>query len=470
MPTFDIRDHGATGDGATNDAAAIQAAIDACHAAGGGRVLVPAGATYLSGSIELRSHVELHVERGAVLAGAPDPAAYTARLEVGALSAGVVNDENDAALAFITANGATDIAITGAGRIDGAGRAFIFEDLGTIYRCPNQRPFTVFLIGCSRVHIRDVRFTDAALWCVRLSGCEDVVIHAITIDSDLKYPNADGIDLDRCRRVRISDCEISCGDDAISLKTCEEFPDLGPTEDITITNCTLQSTSSAVVVGVDAIADIRNVVVSNCVIRSSHRGLAVNLGQEGNFENILFSDCVVETRHFDRGWWGHGEPIYVNVGAWHDQVGRLRNVRFRNILCRSENGAYIGSDAPGLIEGVVLDGVRIELDRWSRWPAGEYDRRPTSDGPEVYAHPTSGIHIDTATDVTLRNCEVVWAGADPAFAHAVEAIDVDGLVIEGLRGTAARPSLEAVVQRRREPGEVRYPVGVPMPVMRAAGD
>ena len=88
----------------------------------------------------------------------------------------------------------------------------------------------MFLIGCDRaVHIRDVQLTDAALWCVRLSGCEDVVIHGITIDSDLKYPNADGIDLDRCRRVRISDCEISCGDDAISLKTCEEFPDLGPT-------------------------------------------------------------------------------------------------------------------------------------------------------------------------------------------------------------------------------------------------
>jgi len=470
MPIFDIRDHGATGDGTTNDAAAIQSAIDAAHAGGGGTVLVPAGATFLTGSIELRSNVELHVERGAVLAGSGDPAAYTARLAVGALSAGVVNTENDTALALITANGATNIAITGAGRIDGAGRAFIAEDLGTIYRCPNQRPFTVFLIGCTRVTIRDVLFTDAALWCVRLSGCEDVVIHAITIDSDLKYPNADGIDLDRCRRVRISDCEISCGDDAISLKTCEEFPDLGPTEDITITNCTLQSTSSAVVVGVDAIADIRNVVVSNCVIRSSHRGLAVNLGQEGNFENILFSHCIVETRHFDRGWWGHGEPIYVNVGAWHDAVGRLRNVRFRNILCRSENGAYIGSDAPGLISGVVLDGVRIELDRWSRWPAGEYDRRPTSNGPEVYAHPTSGIHIDTATDVTLRNCEVVWAGADPAFAHAVEAVDVEDLVIENLRGTAARPDLEPVLIRTRTPGEERYPVAVPVPVMRAAGD
>jgi len=468
MSIIDIRSHGAVGDGTTNDAPAIQAAIDACHRSGGGTVLVPAGATYRSGSIELRSHVELHVERGAVLAGSADPADYTARCEVGALSAGVVDAENAAALMFITARDATDIAITGAGVIDGAGRSFITEDLGHIYRCPNQRPFTVFLIGCQRVTMRDIRLQDAALWCVRLSGCEDVLIHGIRIDTDLKYPNADGIDLDRCRRVRVSDCEISSGDDAISLKTSQEFDGYGPTEDVVITNCTLQSTSSAVVVGVDAVEDIRNVIVSSCVIRSSHRGLAVNLGQEGSFSNILFTDCIVETRHFARGWWGHGEPIYVSVGAWHDAVGRLRNVRFRNILARSENGAYIAADAPGLIEGIVLEGVRIELDRWSGWPGGEYDRRPTSNGPEVFAHRTAGIRIDTASDVTLRNCEVVWAARPDDFGYAVEAIDVDGLLIEGLRGESAHPQkLEPVHVRDRGQGEDRYPVGVPAPAIRA---
>jgi len=460
MAIHDIRQHGAVGDGVINDAAAIQSAIDACAGAGGGTVLVPAGSTYRTGSIELRSHVELHVERGAVLAGSADPADYTARLEVGALSAGVVNAANDAALMLITARDATDVAITGAGTIDGAGQHFISEDLGTIYRCPNQRPFTVFLIGCERVTMRDIRLQDAALWCVRLSGCENVLIHGITIDTDVKYPNADGIDLDRCRRVRISDCDISSGDDGISLKTCEEFERYGPTRDVVITNCTICSTSTAVVVGVDATDDIRDVVVSNCVIRSSNRGLAVNLGQQGNFSNILFTDCIVETRFFDRGWWGHGEPIYVNVGAWHDTVGRLRNVRFRNVLARSENGAYIAADAPGLIEGVVLEGVRIEIDRWTRWPGAEYDRRPTETGPAIYAHPTAGIFVATATDVTIRNCEVVWASRHDSFAHAVEAVDVTGLVIEGLRGTAAHPGQQAVLIRDPEPGETRYPAVV----------
>jgi hypothetical protein len=123
----------------------------------------------------------------------------------------------------------------------------------------------------------------------------------------------------------------------------------------------------------------------------------------------------------------------------------MRNVRFRNILARSENGAYITGDAPGLVSGVLLENVRIELDRWSSWPGGEYDRRPCEHGVEIYEHPTSGIHIDTASDVTLRNCEVVWATRAENFSHAVEAINVDGLVIEGLRGDSAHPDRYAAV-------------------------
>ena len=90
----------------------------------------------------------------------------------------------------------------------------------------------------------------------------------------------------------------------------------------------------------------------------------------------------------------------------------------------------------------------------------EYDRRPTETGPEIYAHPTAGIFVATATDVTIRNCEVVWASRHDSFAHAVEAVDVTGLVIEGLRGTAAHPGQQAVLIRDPEPGETRYPAVV----------
>jgi len=159
----------------------------------------------------------------------------------------------------------------------------------------------------------------------------------------------------------------------------------------------------------------------------------------------LFSDCIVETRHFSDDWWGHGEPIYVSAFPWHDKVGRICNVRFRNILARSENGVFISASSQDKIDGVVLDNVRIELDRWSSWPGGEYDRRPFESGEQIYQQRTSGFHIDTASDVTLRNCEVVWGSRPDNFSHAIEAIDVSGLSVEGFRGEAAHPDSDAAV-------------------------
>lgn len=303
--------------------------------------------------------------------------------------------------------------------------------------------------------VRDVKLTDAALWCLRVTGCDDVTVRGVTIDTDVKYPNADAIDIDRCRRVRISDCEISCGDDAISLKASEEFDGYGPTTDVVVTNCTMRSTSSAVVVGVGATDDIRDVTVTNCVIRSSNRGRSVNLGQSGNFSNIVFSNCVIETRRHDDSFWGHAEPIYVNCGPWHtnDKIGTIRNVRFSSILARGENGAYIGADAAGMVSGIVLDAVRITVEPDVQWPGGEYDRRPTEDGPATFSHPTAGIYIDTASDITVRNCEIAWAGTSETFGHAIDAIDVQDLRIEALRGTSGRPhELDAVRVRQRPVG------------------
>ncbi len=307
MTVYDVRTYGAVGDGTTPDTGAVQAAIDAAHAAGGGTVLVPPG-TFLVGSIELRSYVELHLQRGAVLQGSPDWADYTARFSVGALSAGMVGDLTEASAALITARGATDVAITGGGVIDGASAAFVpaqphvqgQDPEADIWTMPNERPFLAFLLGCRNVTVRDVTLRNSALWTLRLTGCEDVAVHALRIRSDPRVPNSDGIDLDRCARVRISDCDIDCGDDAISVKTCDEYPEYGPCEDITVTGCTLATRSSALVVGVDVSAPIRNVVFSSCIVRRAHRGLSVTIGTgaHGHVENVLFSDIVIATQYY----------------------------------------------------------------------------------------------------------------------------------------------------------------------------
>lgn len=437
---FNIRDYGAVGDGTINDASAIQAAINAAHHNGGGTVLVPAGATFLSGSIELKSDVELHVERGAVLQASGNWEDITERDVVTALSSGTVTDGWEESGTFITAHNSSNIAITGAGTIDGAGRHYVLEDLGPIYRMPINRPFTVFLIDCNDVTLTDSLYRDGALWMIRLTGCESVSIHNIRIRGDMKLPNADGIDLDRCRDVRVSDCDIRCPDDAISLKTCEEFPDSGPCENITVTNCILETRSSALVVGVDAVAPIRNVVFENCVIKNSHRGLSINLGQDALYENILFSNIVVETRVYDESWWGRGEPIYISAFPWQEEIGMVKNVRFVNILARGESGVHISAEQHGLIDGILLENVRVEVDKWGDVDGGVIDRRPYSGEPKVFEHPISAFHIHTASNVVLRNCEATWgSNKQEYFSHAIEAVDVDGLVVEGFVGESAFP-------------------------------
>ena len=444
----DVRDYGAVGDGMVNDAAAIQRAIDAAGSAGGGRVVIPSGRTFLAGSLVLASDVELHIERGATLQASGDWADITERLIVGALSDGIVDEGSRESGAFLTAYGASNVAVTGAGTIDGAGRHYVLDDLGPIYSMPVERPFTLFFVDCTDVTLTETLYRDGALWMVRLTGCESVVIRDIRIRGDMKLPNADGIDIDRCRNVRISGCDIRCPDDAISLKTCEEFPDSGPCENVTVTNCVLETRSSALVVGVDAVAPIRNVVFDNCVIVNSHRGLSVNLGQDSLFENILFSNIVVETRVFDSRWWGRGEPIYVSAYPWQQEIGSIRNVRFVNILARSESGVHISAERRGLIDGVLLENVRVELDRWGDVDGGQVDIRPYSGEPTVYTAPISGFMISNASGVTVRNCEVAWGRERPDyFTHALDIGGADQVTVEGFTGSAARDALEPILIR-----------------------
>ena len=432
MPDFDVRAYGAVGDGTANDAPGIQRAIDACHAAGGGRVVVPAGRTYRSGGVELKSNVELHVERGATLLCSGDPADFPYRFP------------NYGGAPFIAAHRAERVAITGAGVIDGNGRAYVDEDLGHIYRAKRGRPFTVFLVGCRNVAIRDVEVRDGAVWTIRLSGCSDVVIHALRILNDLKMPNSDAIDLDRCRNVRVSDCHLEAGDDCICLKATREFDGYGPCENITVTGCTLVSTSAALIIGCECKAPMRNIVFDACVITRSHRGLAIHLSDESDVENVTFSNMIVETRLFHTKWWGRAEPIYVTAIPWNDRtgIGRVRNVRFVNVLARGENGVFVQGWDRSRIEGLLLENVRVEVTKTSKWPGGTIDIRPSpadegGPGParELPAQPTHGIFIANATDVTVRNCQVAWGpNPPPYFGKALESRDVDGLVIDNLRG------------------------------------
>jgi polygalacturonase len=438
MADYNIRAYGALGDGHTNDAVAIQAAIDACNAAGGGRVIVPSGATFLTGTFTLKSNIEFHVERGAVIEASGNEADYRpAQTDV--LQRGAGYPSVAESITLITAYHADHIAITGSGIIDGGGQKFITAKLPHIYRMKQQRPFTFFFVGCDHVDFQDIVIRDGALWTVRLSGCDDVLIHGIRILNDLKLPNSDGIDLDQCRNVRISDCHIVAGDDCICLKSCADTGDFGLCENITVTGCTLMSTSCALMVGCEAHTTMRNVIFDSCVVQSSNRGLGIHMSHAGNIENILFSNIIVETRFFHEDWWGRAEPIYICCAPWteQDQVGIARHIRFTNILCRGESGVFVWGWEADQVRDILFENVRVEIAKHTAIPAGRLDIRPCA-GEGMPEHALSGFLLRNAKNVTLRNCEVVWSGDIPeSYHHAIEHVNVSSLVLENFKGESA---------------------------------
>jgi len=422
MGEFDIHEYGATGDGITNDGPAIQAAITACRDAGGGRVVI-AGGTYLSGSLRLWSGVELHLDAGAVLRCSPRWEDITCRFATSALTSGVLDEASPAAGAFLLAEDAADVSVSGPGTIDGSGSAYAVAERDGMFEMRLERPFLACFLGCTGVAVRDVRLVDAALWTLRFSGCEDVLVDAVTIEADMRVPNADGIDIDHSRRVRVTGCAITCPDDGVSLKTTPDFAASGDCADILVSGCVIRSLSSALVVGVEAVAPIRDVVFDGCVVRASNRGLSVNVGDVGPVENVVFSNMTVETGYVDGRWWGSGEPIYVSNLPWHERPGVVRGVRFVNVTARGENGVVILGDPAGVLDDVVLDHVSVELVGTA---PGRLDRRPWSGGPEVVDCPRTAVRLEGG--VTLRDVTVsappgepvrVMVTADPGDAVAL---------------------------------------------------
>ncbi|MCM8900082.1 right-handed parallel beta-helix repeat-containing protein [Caldicoprobacter algeriensis] len=435
MSDYNVRNFGAVGDGKTNDSVAIQKAIDYCNKAGGGRVIIPAGMTCLSGTLVMKSNVEFYIERGAVLVASPNVQDYS-----------TVHTSSHIAL-FKADDNVENISFTGGGTIDGGGRFFIESETPFIYVMKSPRPFTFYLIGCKNVTYRDITIRDGALWTIRLTGCQDVVIHGIRILNDLKLPNNDGIDLDHCQNVRISDCYIESGDDCICFKTYKGYERFGPCENITVTGCTMVSASFAINAGCEVKNPIRNIVVDSCIIRSSHRGVGVHLSQESNVENILFNNLIIETRYYNPSWWGAAEPIYISAAPWteEDNVGYVRNIRFSNIICRSENGAFVMGWKQGIIEDIMFENVKIYLEKWSDEPGGRHDIRPIPGEKNgfaqgVYSYPTAGFYLKNAKNVTLRNCEVVWGKTRPEyFRYALESHNVKNLSLDNFKGEAAHP-------------------------------
>ena len=373
---YDILTFGAKGDGVTDDAVAIQKAIDRCSAEGGGVVLVPRNHVFLSGPVELKSNVELHLEATATLKANPDETIYH-------LSA--FGENRGEGMLWLWAKDAENISITGKGTIHGNGIAFMGAELEDSYELKpladqafDPRPHVLTLTNVTHLTIRDVTIREGAYWTVHLIGCNEAVIDGINLLNNLKIRNGDGIDLDHSKNVRIANCHITSGDDCICLKNRREFEQYGSCHDIVVTNCVMSSRSCAIKIGSENMDSIYNVVFDNCIITGSNRGLGIQNRDEGTVTDVVFSNILLDCRLWSDVWWGKAEPIYVTSyprangnhkdanwrfpkGQIEGRCGEVSRIYFNNITALSENGCFVGGDVPGKVKDIYFNNVRVKL-------------------------------------------------------------------------------------------------------------
>jgi len=273
---FNIRDFGAKGDGKTLDTTAVQKAIDTCTQERGGTVLVPAG-DFVIGTVELKSHITLHLSTNGRLLGSPKREDYSAGKEVPSGNGNIV---------LLYAANAENITIEGRGTIDGNGKAFYTgqgDNTG-----PNStgggyfdRPHLLIFYKCNNLLLRDGFYTKSAYHCFRILNCEQVNIDGVRIYNRVNRNN-DGFHFNNCKYVHIVNCDVRCQDDACALFGSNQF--------VTITNCSFSTRWSIFRFGG---GEAQNIAISNCLIYETY-GCPIKISTgKGRLENLTFSNIIM---------------------------------------------------------------------------------------------------------------------------------------------------------------------------------
>ncbi len=460
--SFDITKYGAIGDGKTVNTMAVQKAVDTCYRYGGGKVIVPTG-IFIIGTVYLKSNVHLYLEAGAVLRGSPNLKDYT--------------PYNQVRYGMLYAENAENINISGFGNIDGNGDNFFdhgkaekIEWGGTQYTrqkenfrkvldggigdgpmTPKDRPYQMFIFSqCKRVTIKDVFVTRAPMWTMHFADCDGVKVDGIRLWTNMLAPNADGIDITSCNNVIITSCDIRSGDDAIAIVGYDHYFEIPGfkklrhlSENITVSNCNLQSYSSGIRIGFLDQNSVRNINISNCHITNSTRGIGIFLRDEGSLENINISNMTIETKLRTGDWWGNGEPIHISAVRGNDSVklGKIKNVKFDNITCKGENGFLLFGSDESIIENVTFRDVTFELvdSRLNEVAGGNIDLRGCSgEKNKLFQRDIPAFYAQYVNGLTIENFRLEWTGTRmPYFTHGIEVAHFKDLRINNFKGTAS---------------------------------
>lgn len=426
-----ILDYGAVSDTTRLSTAAIQRAIDSCNEAGGGTVLIPAGA-FKTGSIFLRDNVTLDLENGATLYGSTDIRDYTP-VTTDYVSLRTVTPT----IQLIYADGASNVAICGRGTIDGRGRAFpklSWNDEGI------TRPHLLRFIRCSDVSIEGVTLKNSGCWMQHYLACDRVRIDGITVFNRNNYNN-DALDLDGCHNVTVSNMIADSDDDGITLKSTS--PRL--CEDITISNCVISSHCNAIKLGTETNGGFRNIIVRGITVKPSadqtsqffgfpgghgHSAISLEIVDGGTMSNVDIADITIR---------GTESPIFIRLANRArpyskdvpvEGIGSISGVRLHDILI--DEAGPGGCSITG-VEGHPVCDVELR-DITIRHLGGQKAvAAPTDEKIAEYPEstmwgilPAQGFWLNHTRNITFDNVrvEAINPDARPVFV----ATDSEGLV------------------------------------------
>jgi hypothetical protein len=418
IQVYDVRNYGAEPDGQTLCTKGIQKAIDECAEAGGGTVYLPPG-KFLSGAIYFKSGVTLHVASGCTLLGSPNLEDYPP-----AVQAFRSYTDNYTDKSLIYGENLQRVAIVGNGVIDGQGHAF---------KGPYKvRPYMIRFIQCRDVLVKDVTIKSSPMWVQHYLACDNVRIDGITVTSRVNGNN-DGIDIDCCHNVIISNCNVSSGDDAIVLKSTAERL----CKNVAISNCVLSSHCNALKMGTESNGGFQNIAITGCSVYDTRlAGLALEIVDGGTMDRIVVSNVTMNKV---------GAPIFLRLGnrarpfkkdMETPGIGVFHNVTISNIEAAGANSTGCAiSGLPGhAIENLTLSNLRFSFEGGGTKAQGSRDIPEQSESYPEYSMfgplPAYGFYCRHVKGLKLSNVQLQLAQADQR--HALVCEDVQDMLIDSL--------------------------------------
>ena len=420
---------------------AVQAAIDACAAQGGGVAYLPPG-RYVSGPLWLKDNVELRLEAGATVVLSLDRKDWPAGEP-----------------ALVNANGAKHIAITGRGTFDGnaqweyrpvrgadpeiaweqenAQRAGV--EMKRYYRTGEVQKRLFLLRDCEDVRLEGVTIRNAPLWNVHLQDCNRVWIRGIYLYSDLERGvNSDGIDIVSSSNVLICDSVICTADDAICLKTSawdrRRTEPVRPTENITVNSCVLTSSSTPMVIGTETHADIRHVLFSNIIVRNSNRVFGINVQDGAEVSEVRFTNVTFETSRRHWNWWGSAEVMkfVLKKRTPQSRLGRIHDITVEGAQGTARGTSLVAGHAERKLENITIADLRVRM-----LAENLPDRRATH-----------ALVFQDIGGLTLRNVAVSWdrEKPEPKWGSALVLRNISNLMLQDFQGQAATPDAPAILR------------------------